>query len=669
TLFHASQASWGGESHFDGKPGRVTDGPWIERLPGSALCMLWSTFDKDSAYSVGSAISSSGSITGPWEVQQDRVYTRDGGHGMVFTAFDGRKVLALHEPNKRPNERAKLFEVTCNDFGIAVLNRLDAAATTPARGIPSPEQLAWHEMEMQMFLCLDPCTWQGREYDDHSTPLATIDPAQLDTDQWCEAAKSFGAKQILFVAKHTGGFCWWPTQTTEYCVRNIAWKNGQGDVLGELAESCRRHGLKLGIYIYPGDDQWGAGIGSGGKTSDPAKQGADTAVLRQQWTEVLTNYGEIAELWFDGSCVVELGDIIRQHAPKAMVFQGPHATLRWPGNEKGIAPDPAWQTVLKSDAATGVATGAHSNPDGDVWLPMEMDTTLLDHKWFWAPETDHMIKSLDTLMDIYCKSVGRGCVLLLNATPDTTGRIPESHMARYREFGAAIATVYKDPIAETSGTGRDFQLDFDMPARVSHVVLQEDIRRGHTVRGFRIEGLLPSGEWKVLARAASVGYKRIESFDPLELSGLRLRITDSVGEPHINSFAAFGSGFKATAVNGASGAWQKIESWEAIQPASDWQTVEVDLTQAIRLPGEYHIEIRPQDDSAIPETKDAVPLIAGTEAQRLLTQGHAPNTWILQRTDMVTDDAKGVTALRLRIRCLSSASCASELWVGTGTAQ
>ncbi|HOH51355.1 MAG TPA: alpha-L-fucosidase, partial [Candidatus Hydrogenedentes bacterium] len=158
-------------------------------------------------------------------------------------------------------------------FLPAVFVLLAASAPGPEqtpRGVPTAGQLAWHALEQQMFLCLDPCTWQGREYDDHSTPLSEINPAALDTEQWCAAAKSFGAKQILFVAKHTGGFCWWPTQTTEYCVRNIAWKDGKGDVLGELAESCRRHGLKLGVYIYPGDDQWGAGIGSGGKTADPA---------------------------------------------------------------------------------------------------------------------------------------------------------------------------------------------------------------------------------------------------------------------------------------------------------------------------------------------------------------------------------------------------------------
>ena len=406
------------------------------------------------------------------------------------------------------------------------------------RGIPTAEQIAWHEMEIQMFLCLDPCTWQGREYDNHSTPLDKINPAKLDTDQWCEVAKLFGAKQILFVAKHTGGFCWWQTETTDYSVKKTPYREGKGDVLAELSQSCRKHDLKLGVYIYPGDDQWGAGIGSGGRTKDPAKQEAYAKVLRQQWIEVLTRYGDISELWFDGSCVIDLSDIIKKHAPKAMVFQGPHATLRWPGNEKGIAPHPTWQTVRKADALSGVSTGLHSDPDGDVWLPMEMDTTLLDHKWFWAPDTDRMLKSTTTLLDIYYTSVGRGCVLLLNATPDTTGRIPASHINRYEEFGKAISRIYENKKGEVSGTGRTLEIRFDRPAPVNHIILGEDIRRGQIVRAYEVDGLI-NNEWTKLLEGFSIGYKKIDAINTVTVEGLRLRVTKDVGEPVIRSLAAY----------------------------------------------------------------------------------------------------------------------------------
>ena len=422
--------------------------------------------------------------------------------------------------------------------GCRLIPEAGVGAQAGTRGLPTPEQIAWHEMEIEMFLCLDPCTWQGREYDDHSTPLSEINPTKLDTDQWCEVAKSFSAKQILFVAKHTGGFCWWQTATSEYSIKNTPYKDGKGDVLAELAESCRKHGLKLGIYVYPGDDQWGAAIGSGGRTEDPAKQEAYSKVLRQQWTEVLTGYGEVAEVWFDGSCIIEVGDILSEYAPKAMVFQGPHATLRWPGNEKGIAPYPTWQTVKRADAVSGVSTGQHSDPDGDVWLPMEMDTTLLDHKWFWGPDTDHMMKSLDRLMDIYYKSVGRGCVLLLDATPDTSGRIPESHVNRYREFGEAIGRIYENKKGETAGTRRTLEMRFDRPTAVNHVITMEDIRYGQLVRAYEIDGLI-DGRWRRLVDGISIGYKRIDVIDKVAVEGLRLRATRAVDQPVIKSFAAY----------------------------------------------------------------------------------------------------------------------------------
>ena len=174
-----------------------------------------------------------------------------------------------------------------------------------------------------MFVCLDPCTWEGREYDNHSIPLSRINPELLDTDQWCKAAVSCGAKLILFVAKHSGGFCWWQTETTEYSVKNTPWKEGKGDVLKDLSESCRKYGLGLGIYVYPGDETWGAGIGSGGITKDPTKQDAYSRIYRQQLTEVLTMYGPIKEVWFDRNCKIYVNDILEKYANDAVIFSRP----------------------------------------------------------------------------------------------------------------------------------------------------------------------------------------------------------------------------------------------------------------------------------------------------------------------------------------------------------
>ncbi len=348
------------------------------------------------------------------------------------------------------------------------------------------------------FVCLDPCTWQGREYDNHSTPLSAINPAQLDTDQWCRAAKLWGAKEILFVAKHTGGFCWWQTDTTKYGIKETAWKDGQGDVLAELSASCRKHDLTLGIYVYPGDDTWGAPMGSGGRTRDPAKQEAYNQVFRQQLTEVLTRYGKITEVWFDGSCVIDVSDILQQHAADAVIFQGPQATIRWPGTESGKLPYPAWNSLLSQDLKTGAATAVHGNPDGDAWAPLEADTTLYNHNWFWSAANEAKRKSLEELMDIYYQSVGHGGVLLLNSTPNTSGLIPEGDLQLYEAFGREIERRFSRPIVEVNDQrGSTVELALPQSTLINHAVIMEDYREGERIREYVVEGL-SEGQWREL---------------------------------------------------------------------------------------------------------------------------------------------------------------------------
>ena len=234
---------------------------------------------------------------------------------------------------------------------------------------PSPVQYSWHEQERIMFIHFGMATWQGREYDNFSTDLKKVNPSKTDTDEWCKIAKSWGAKQIIFVAKHVGGFCWWPTETTDYNVQNIAWKDGKGDLVAEIAASCEKFGLSLGLYLYPGDDKWGAGIGSGGRTSDPAKQEAYNKIYRQQLTELLTRYGKITEVWFDGTCVIDVEDILAEHAKEAVIFQSPQATIRWVGNEGGYAPYPSWNALHSVDLKSGVAMAVQGTPDRDAWAP------------------------------------------------------------------------------------------------------------------------------------------------------------------------------------------------------------------------------------------------------------------------------------------------------------
>ena len=307
---------------------------------------------------------------------------------------------------------------------------------------PSMSQYFWHEQERLMFVCLDPCTWQGREYDNHTTDLKDMKLPLLDTDQWCEAALAWGAREILFVAKHTGGFCWWQTDSSDYSVKNISWKNGKGDLLEDLARSCGKHGLNMGIYVYPGDDTWGAGIGSGGKTRDPSKQEDYNRVFRQQLRETIrlaARHTRVVEVWFDGSCIIPVEDIVKEEAPEAVVFQSPAATVRWVGNEQGrLDYGASWSTLLKKDMESGLSTAAHSSSSGNSWAPLEVNTTLHKHYWFWSENNMKQRKTLDELMRCYYASAGQGQVMLLNSAPDINGLIPDDDMKLYRALGAEI---------------------------------------------------------------------------------------------------------------------------------------------------------------------------------------------------------------------------------------
>ena len=463
--------------------------------------------------------------------------------------------------------------------------------------IPSAPQLYWQKQERIMFIHFAPNTWTGLSQDDNSLPLNRINPTKLDTDQWCRTAKLFGARMIVFVAKHSGGFCWWQTTTTDYGVRNIPWRDGKGDLLADISKSCDKFGMDLGVYIYPGDKTWGAGLGSGGKTKDPAKQEAYSKIFRQQLTEVLTKYKPMKEVWFDGSCVIDISDILKKHASDAVIFQGTSATIRWVGNERGIAPYPNWYTVKNSDLVTGTSHALHSDPDGDTYAPVEVDVPFLmspkHYKWFWAPKSDSLILSVPELMDIYYKSVGRGSVLLLNATPDTTGLIPASHVARYEEFGKEIERRFAKPLKSISGTGRELTIDLGKATVVNHVVIREDISKGQRVRKYVLEGL-DQGKWVKIKEGSSVGSKRIEAFDKVKFNKVRLRITEAKSTPIIENFALYNIvNLPVQKNSGVENLPVSVGGWDDKTFGAEWQDFRLDLTpQFVDKVGQFELKFQ-----------------------------------------------------------------------------
>jgi alpha-L-fucosidase len=467
---------------------------------------------------------------------------------------------------------------------------------------PSPQQYAWQEQERIMFIHFGMATWQGREYDNFSTDLSRINPTGINTDDWCKTAQAFGAKQIIFVAKHVGGFCWWPTSTTDYNVSNTPWKQGKGDLVAEVAASCKKYGLKLGLYLYPGDDKWGAGLGSGGRTEDTTKQAAYNKVYRQQLTELLTNYGAITEVWFDGTCVINVKDILEKYAKNAVIFQSPQASIRWVGNEEGYAPYPAWNSLSSTDLSTGVATAVQGNPDGDAWAPLECDVPLYNHNWFWSPANEQKRRSVSELMKIYYRSVGRGAMMLLNATPDTMGVIPAADVARFGEFGKEMERRFSHPLKSISNKrGKETVIELDSPTKINHVVIMEDYREGERIRAYQVEGWT-GNEWKILSTGSSIGRKKIDFFKDTTVSKVKLVVTKSVGEPILRSIdlyyitdtpELFEEDLKPLS------AWKYLNSWMPDMFVNNTFDININLTPYIPIPGQYEVKIDPEKGASV----------------------------------------------------------------------
>ena len=445
------------------------------------------------------------------------------------------------------NRREMVFQLSGIALALPTADRLLAAALNGASGSagrthayalarPTAEQRAWQDLGMGMFVHFAPNTWQDLESDDLSTPLSKINPAKLDTDQWVATAQSAGARYIVFVAKHQGGFCMWQTHTTEYGIRNTPWKNGKGDVLAEIAASCRKHGMPLGVYVSPRDDHFGAATGGICKT--PQLQARYDEMYRGQLTEVFSRYGELVEIWFDGSTKTPVGDLLKKYQPRAMVFQGPQATIRWVGNEDGFAPYPCWNGIDGVEARSGTATALDGNANGNTWLPNEVDVSIRRPDWFWSTKNANKVLTMEQLLSIYYRSVGRGGQLLLNIPANRDGLLSDPDCQVAKAFGAEIRRRFGKSIAETKGNGRTIVLPLQKQTRVDTVILQEDTTLGERVRGYRLDGQV-NGQWKQLATGSAIGQKRIQPVPAETVSALRLVVEDAVGVPALRRFAAF----------------------------------------------------------------------------------------------------------------------------------
>jgi alpha-L-fucosidase len=420
--------------------------------------------------------------------------------------------------------------------------------------LPTPQQVEWQDCELGMFYHFDipiyKPGWDWRSWKD-LPPAEQYNPEKLSTDQWLEAARAIGARYAVFVAQHCSGFCQWQTDIYPYGVKQSPWRNGKGDVVADFVESCLKYGIKPGLYASVTANGYlevdNPGLVNRGQGGDPEAQERYRQICEQMLDELWGNYGKLFEVWFDGGALpVDQGGpdmlpLLSKHQPDAMVFQGPAATIRWIGNERGVAPYPCWATVPAESDYNGPGI-----PGGEKWLPGECDVPVRNHEWFWTPDDEHKLYPLDELVDMYYQSVGHNCNMLLNANPGPDGLIPEADFQRYVEFGAEIRRRFEEPIVETQGTGDLLELSLPTPQRIDHVAIMEDIVQGERVRQFEVEGKVGPDRWTQLCTGFSIGHKCIQHFDPVEVAAVRLHIAESVAEPQIRRFSLFHAGYRSS---------------------------------------------------------------------------------------------------------------------------
>ena len=422
-----------------------------------------------------------------------------------------------------------------------------ATQEEPFGAVPTPQQLEWQDMELNMFCHFGPNTFTGLEWGEGTEAEDIFNPTDLDCRQWARTAKAAGFKGIIITGKHHDGFCLWPNPVSKHTVRESSWRGGRGDVLKELSEACAEEGIKFGIYISPWDRH------------DPSYgTEAYNEVFRQTLESALSGYGPVFEQWFDGACGEgpngkrQVYDWELFHSevfkwqPQAVVFSNIGPGCRWVGNERGEAGRTSWSTFspdlhgalheeLPGDYESYLTQG---DAGGEAWIPSETDVSIRPG-WFWKESENSQVKSVKQLLDIYYKSVGRNSLLLLNVPPDTRGRIHEIDSVRLMEFRQALDNIFADNLAlEQRREGNTWTVKVRPGKPFNRVVLQEDIAKGQRISAFTVEVETADG-WAPLAQETTIGRKRILLVPQTSCETLRVRVTDALAKPLLKDIGLY----------------------------------------------------------------------------------------------------------------------------------
>jgi alpha-L-fucosidase len=431
----------------------------------------------------------------------------------------------------------------------------EAPVRWAARPAPSPSQLVWQQDELALFLHFGVNTFTDREWGDGKEDPAIFNPVALDARQWTRAATQAGFRAIILTAKHHDGFCLWPTTTTTHSVARSPWRNGTGDVVRELTNACRAAGLRVGLYLSPWDRNHPT-YGDSPRYND---------VYAAQLTELLTWYGPIHEVWFDGANGEgpngkrqvydwpRVWGLVRRLQPDAVMFSDAGPDVRWCGNEKGLGGDPNWSTVDPAavpypgmDAPHVTRALQHGDPQGTVWRPAEADTSIRPG-WFYHPAEDERVRSIDNLVELYTQSVGRNAKLLLNVPPTREGLLHQTDIAHLKGMRDRLSAIFAHDVS--AGARREWlatpdrqavlQVDFGRDTTFGAARFAENIRNGQRVSAYTLSGQDVNG-WRTLSRGSTIGYAKIDRFPSTAVRRVRLSIDEAVDAPEPVRLALYG---------------------------------------------------------------------------------------------------------------------------------
>ena len=434
--------------------------------------------------------------------------------------------------------------VAIGRFGTGPLFASGAAAARPR---PTASQLDWQRDELALFLHFGINTFTDREWGDGTEDPAIFAPGRLDARAWAKTAREAGFRALVLTAKHHDGFCLWPTRTTAHSVAKSPWRAGGGDLVREFVNACRAEQLRVGLYLSPWDRNHPT-YGDSPRYND---------VYIDQLTELLTGYGPLHEVWFDGANGEgpngkrqqydwpRVWGTVRKLQPKAVMFSDAGPDVRWCGNENGSAGDPNWSTVdpavVPVPGLSGkqiIAALQNGNPAGTVWRPAEADTSIRPG-WFHHPAEDDRVRTVDRLVDLYFRSVGRNSKLLLNVPPTRDGMLHETDVSRLMGFADRRRTLFAEDVAagrkvqwrKTGGTTASLEIDLGRPQSFSIARLEEPIEKGQMVARYALQGAGEDRTYRQLSRGTTIGYARLDRVTAADMRYVRVEIEEAVAPP------------------------------------------------------------------------------------------------------------------------------------------